>query len=420
MSPTGSRRYLSRVVTLVGAALFTLAACTGSDNQPAYNTVLPSATSILPSSTTIAGATTTTGVPVQTLLGICPSPVVVQLDGNLDMWATPYAALTSDVGVSDGLRYRAQFLDPITRQPLGIDIELRTIGALPAGTTVESAVLGDTSILLGATTVNDVFPTTTLRPILVAAPWTEGDLALRWTLNSASSSALTIGDLAGTVLANPDVNLPAAGYLQASGLLPRKRDVGVVRPEAKTAGTTGSATLIHILDDPAQLVPLVEGSGLERAQLLAEVGWEPYPHALVTRPDGVEARLDCLGAIIPLIQKAVLRTSRQPRTLTERLATIAKQMGTSFAVTRSVQQLQAAISLGLLGVGNESDKISANISQGRFTQIAKAQVLSSRILKPRLTLPKDLDKITARRLDRRFLDSSVTFDADVSDLIPDA
>ena len=420
MTHVGSGRITSRAALLVGGVLLTLTACTGGDHGPAYNTVLPSATSILPSSTTIAGATTTTGVPVQTLIGICSSPVVVQLDGNLDLWATPYAALTSDVGVSDGLRYRAQFLEPITRQPLGIDIELRTIGALPAGTTVESAVLGDTSILLGATTINEVFPTTTLRPILVAAPWTEGDLALRWTLSSPTSSALTIGDLAGTVIANPDLNLPAAGYLQASGLLPRKRDVGIVRPQAKPGGTTGDAALLHVLDDPARLVPLIESTGLERAQLLAEVGWEPYPHALVTRPDGIEPRLDCLRAVIPLIQKAVLRTSRQPRTTTDRLATIARQMGTSFATTQSVEQLQAAISLGLLGAGNESDKISANISQGRFVQIAKAQALSSRVLKPRLTLPKDLNKITARRLDRRFLDSSVTFDAEVADLIPEA
>ena len=308
-------------------------------------------------------------------------------------------------------------VDPITRAPMGVDVEIRAIGALPGGSGVATAVLGDPSVLLGVLDFTSVLPTSELRPVLVAAPWARGDLALRWHLDSEASTARTIGDLAGTVIANPEFAPGAAGYLQASGLLPRKRDVSVVRPDVTNPGTTGEASLLHLLDDPTRLPQLVDGLALERAQLLAEVGWEPYPHALATRPASLGERQDCLRAVIPLIQRAVLRTSRQPVAVTEHLARVVEKVGLTLNREQVVVELRAALKLGLLGVGTEAGPITADVTQGRIIQITKAQVLSSRVIKPRLSMPSDLATIVAALIDRRFLDSSVTYDADDADLV---
>jgi hypothetical protein len=411
---------MRRVFAILATAstLLTTAACgANGDGKPAYVTVLPSATSLLPTTTTTPGATTTTSTRARTLLGVCPSPVVIQLDGPFDFWSAPYATLASTEGVSDGLRYRAPMVDPITRAPMGIDVELRTIGALPGGSGVAAAVLGDPSVLVGTVDFTTVLPTSDRRPVLVAAPWTRGDLALRWRLDSASSDARTVGDLAGTIIANPDLAPGAAGYLQASGLLPRKRDLSIVRPDVTGPGTTGEASLLHLLDDPTRLPQLVDGVGLDRAQLLAEVGWEPYPHALVTRPASVEERQDCLRAIIPLIQRAVLRTARQPVAVTEHLAGVVAKVGLALNREQVVLQLRATLKLGLLGIGTESGPIAADVTQGRVIQIAKAQVLSSRVIKPRLSLPSDLATLVGPLIDRRFLDSSLTYDVDDAELL---
>ncbi len=410
------RRVLAILATALAAS--TAAACGASgDGKPAYVTVLPSATSLLPTTTTTPGATTTTSPRARTLLGVCPSPVVLQLDGPFDFWSAPYATLASTEGVSDGLRYRAPMVDPITRAPMGIEVELRTIGALPGGSGVATAVLGDPSVLLGAVDVTTVLPTSELRPVIVAAPWTRDDLALRWRLDAATSGARTIGDLAGTVLANPELAPGAAGYLEASGLLPRRQDLSIVRPDVSSPGTTGDASLLRLIDDPTRLPQLVDGVGLDRAQLLAEVGWEPYPHALVTSPASIGERQDCLRAVVPLIQRAVLRTARQPVAVTEHLAGVIAKVGLTLNREQVVLQIRATLKLGLLGVGTESGPITADVSPGRMIQIAKAQVLSSRVIKPRLSLPSDLATLVGPLIDRRFLDSSLTYEVDDAELL---
>lgn len=284
-------RDLTLIITTVLFGILFSACGGGGDKQPPFETVAPESlvtpvTTIVPSD-----VTTTTIRPTLNLEGVCSNPVVVQLDSALDLWSLPYVHMIAEQGIGTTSSFRAPLLNSENGSPTGVDIELRTAGRLPVGSAAGS-VLGDASVLFTTTNINEVLPVTAGHPVIVAAPWARTDLALQWT--AVSTSMRTIADIAGSTLTNPTFDQAAADYLRGSRILPDPAKADVLRDDVKGVPKGSVATMSRLLEAPDQASALTANQGLgAKAQLLADVGWEPYPHVVVVSQTSAKERGDC-------------------------------------------------------------------------------------------------------------------------------
>ncbi len=397
------------VAAIAFCALVGAACGEKGDGSPPYITVVPESTVVPVSLQVPTDATTTTIKPTLNLEGVCSNPVVIQLDSSLDLWALPYVHLVAEAGSGTTTSFRAPLLNPQNGSPTGIDVELRTAGRLPGGETVQAdAVLGDNTVLFTTTNINEVLPVTSGHPVIVAAPWARTDLALQW--NATTASMRTIADIAGATLANAVVDQAAADYLVGARLLPEPSKAKALRPDVKDVPAQSVASLLHLLDiaQDAQAMTTNEGLGV-KAQLLSDVGWEPYPHVVVVSQTSAKERGDCLRAVVPLLQYSILRVSVEPRRSVRKLAQIAEQMGLAFDQERLFNQLRGAIGLEMLAVGTQAAPIAGDPSLARLLQIARSQKTRSSVRSGSLKLPKDLAKELEPLVNRSFIDSDMKY-----------
>jgi hypothetical protein len=347
--------------------------------------------------------TTTTIKPTLNLEGVCSNPVVIQLDSSLDLWSIPYVHMIAEQGSGTTSSYRAPLLNSVNGSPTGVDIELRTAGRIPVGGAAGS-VLGDASVLFTTTNINEVLPVSEGHPVIVAAPWARTDLALQW--NAATTSMRTIADLAGSTLANPTFDQAAADYLKGSRLLPDPSKAAALRPDVKNLPKGSVVTMTRLLDIAEQAPAMTANEGLgPKAQLLADVGWEPYPHVVVVSQTSAKERGDCLRSVVPLLQHSILRTSVEPRQSVRKLSQIARQMGLAFDQERMSTQLRSAIALGMLATGTQASPIAGDPSLARLVQIARSQKVRTAVGTGSVKLPKDLPKALGPLVNRSFINS---------------
>jgi hypothetical protein len=397
-----------RFAALALASALLVACGSKGEPQPGFNEVPAENSNASASSTTAPLDATTTTVPTNlNLVGVCPNPVVIQLDTALDLWALPYVHLFGEGGSGSSTGFRAPLVNRDST-PTGIDIELRSVGRLPAGGVPAASVLGDPTVLFTTTDINTVVPVDATRPVIVAAPWARGDLALQWT--ATLPAMRTIADIAGTTLTNPDAAPDAAAYLRGSGLLPDPAKAGQVRRNVEGVPPGSTTSLTHLLTVPEQARALVTSDQPgPRAQLLADVGWEPYPHALVVNQASAAQRIDCIRSVVPLIQYSVLRLSLQPKRSVARLVQMGQRMGLTLDQNQLTAQITAALSLEMLATGNEASPIAADPALARLIQIARAQKAVAIGQGKTLKLPDDLPAELGPLVDRGFIDSDLKF-----------
>jgi hypothetical protein len=399
---------LRRVGIAMACALF-VSACGGRpDEQPPFETVAPE--SLVTPVSTLAPTdvtTTTTLRPTLNLEGVCSNPVVIQLDSALDLWSLPYVHMIAGQGRGTASAYRAPLLNWEDGSPTGVDLELRTAGRIPVGAPAGS-VLGDANVLFTTTNINEVLPVTDGHPVIVAAPWARTDLALQW--NAATTSMRTIADIAGSTLTNPTFDQAAADYLRGSRILPDPTKAGVLRDDVKGVPKDSVTTMSRLLEVPDQATGLTSNEGLgAKAQLLADVGWEPYPHVVVVSQTSAKERSDCLRSVVPLLQYSILRVSVEPRRSIAKLGQIARQMGVSIDQQRLATQLRAAIELGMLATGTTASPIAGDPSLARLVQIARSQRTRAAATGGSVKLPKDLPKELGPLVSRSFINSDFKF-----------
>ena len=343
-------------------ALIVSSCTTSNDGQP--NAVFVTTTASPRTTAVPLGATTSvpSGTPV--LAGLCPDPLVVQLDGPLDMWALPWTAMLATDGTAIDGSYRAQMVHPIDRSPMGIQLQLRQV--TPVGRSVAEVLRDDRSVHLGVVSTDVSIAQRDAAPLnYLAAPWLHDDRIIWWDA-SAGGEALSIADL------GPDPKITIAGtiddpviaYLVGTNLI------------VASQVTTEPAVLQfgQFLTDP---LSWLSSNNTRRWQFLTDTGWSPYPHAVVASPSTATFLKPCLEVLVPMLQRAVVEVTREPERMVANLVEIATRSGNSISREATVTNLRAAIGNGLL---NKIDNQTvAEVTQARMEQALRADATSRRV-----------------------------------------
>lgn len=371
----------------VGVVLATSSCTQATDGKP--NAVFVTTTIETPTTTKLESSTDQ-GDP-SLIRQVCPTTVSVQLDGPIDFWTLPWIPLVAIDGPATAASYQALMVDPDTREPTGITIELRT-GSAPSALAAEAAEAakkqkekeGSDTTVAGATTLdlspsgNLVFDRLASDPSLlfgvsstefassapakrvrfVLAPWERDDRILVWDRASfpQAMSVVELGDV-GKVDLRADPNEPFAAYLIASGLFGAKN----VR-----ADKTG-VTVERLLDTPARAS---ESLGERNWQFLDETGWTPYPHAIATTDAGLARWGACVEQMVPMLQRSMLAVRREPERFAANLTVIASRVGNPVDPATLAARIRAADDSGILGDG--SNDTLGDLQRARLGQMLRA------------------------------------------------
>jgi hypothetical protein len=350
------------------ALITTNTGCTGiTDGQP--NAVFVTTTQQTPTTTIPPGGPTTIPEGSPILRGLCPDPLVVQLDGAIDLWALPWTSMLAIDGTTFDAAYTAEMVHPSNRSLTGVRLELRQ--TRPTDRSVADILRDDRSVHIGvvstdvAITQRDTSPLTYL-----AAPWLRDDRIITWD-RAASGGAISFAEIdpKANLKINSTINDPIVAYLVGSNLI------------TKSQITTESGSLLQIerfLDNPEILA--AESVAPENSprgwQFLDETGWSPYPHAVVTNPSALETLRPCLEAVIPLLQKSVVEIRRQPQRMIANLAEIARIGGAPLDPIVAMSRLRSAVDNHFLN--SEVGTTVAEITPARIEQTIRADWIRRR------------------------------------------
>lgn len=362
MSQVPTRKWLraAAAVTAGLVALFATACTKSNDRQPNAVFVTTTATTKPPSPDDLTATTRPDGLMMQ---GVCPDPLVVQLDGPIDFWSLPWTAMMAIDGVGSGGAYSAQMVHPFTRTPTGIRIELRY--ALPAGKSVTQALQDDPSVHIGVVASDVAVGEHGQNPVTyLAAPWLHDDRIVDWDAG-VNPEAQSLADLSvdPKVTLNGSIEDPVIGYLVGTSLITR----------AQLVNGPSVAQFDNFLADPTGWLA---NSSARHWQFLAETGWSPYPKAIVATGLSMSINRKCFEALVPLIQRSVVEIEREPERMVANLGQIAARNGISLDQTLTMAKLRAAIDNGLLNrVDNQT---VAEVTSARIEQALRADATSRR------------------------------------------
>ena len=367
---------LTVAAVAVTLSVLTSSCTTANDTQPNAVFVTTTLTTKQPgdaSSTTVAA-----GAPK--LSGLCPDPLVVQLDGSFDMWSLPWTAMESIDGTDLNDSYSALMVNPIDRTPTGIHLELRH--TLPPDKTVAKVLREDRTVQLGSVSTDQSISERSSAPLAyLAAPWLHDDRIVWWTSSanntSTSNDALSLAELTldPTVTVTGAISDPTIAYLVGSGLVNRKQ----------LTDQPGTVQFGQFLSDPTSWL---SGAGARRWQFLTETGWSPYPHAVVTNPDLLAPLKACFEALVPMMQQAVVEVAKEPERMVANLVQIATRSGLAVSSDLVMSNLRAAIDNGLLN--NIDGQTVAAVTPARIEQTLRADATSRRA--------RGLDKVSVSKV----------------------
>jgi hypothetical protein len=363
-SPLRKLAGLTLAAVAIMLSALTSSCTTANDTQPNAVFVTTTVTTKQPGG---AGSTT---VPTETpkLSGLCPDPLVVQLDGPFDMWSLPWTAMESIDGTAINGSYSALMVHPIDRTPTGIRLELRH--ALPADRTVAQVLRDDRTVHLGTVSTDRGIGDRAVAPLAyLAAPWLHDDRIVWWNTTAAnapgSNDVLSLAELTldPAVTVTGTINDPVIAYLVGSSLVGRKQ----------LTDQPGTIQFGQFLADPTGWLA---GTGARRWQFLTETGWSPYPHAAATNPSLVAPLKACFEALVPILQQAVVEVAKEPERMVANLVEIATRSGQALSPELIMSNLRAAIDNGLLN--NVDGETVAEVTPARIEQALRADSTSRR------------------------------------------
>ena len=337
---------------VVLATLSLIAAACGGDEEPATTTRAPTTT-----------AATTTAAPVETteaamnLAGVCPDPVVMQLDWEPE---SEHGALYQLVG--DG--YTIDTSTKSVRGPLiasgehtGVDVEIRIGGNAVGFQQTGSLMYQDTDIFLGMIRLVEGMEFHEDLPVVgVFAMMEKSPFSVYWdpeTYPNVESVADLKEEGVVIMLGRPD---SFQDYWLARGIMDESQmDLSDMAKPAAFVGRDGEwaeagfATAEPFLYE----FEVPEWGRPVKVQLIHDTGWEEYFQTMAVRADDLEAEADCLERLVPILQQSMVDYYADPGPTNELILELVDKYETGWIYTMPGAEYSHAkqLELGIISNG---------------------------------------------------------------------
>lgn len=338
----------------------------------------------------------------------CPAEVVID-SGTLPDAASAYLYALLDRDETRALPALGVVRGPLVvdGEPTGVTLEIRTRDPYAAVDGSEQLYV-DPDILLGAVRTDrailaeDRFPV-----VMVFAPLSRDPRVVYW--NAAIYPGARGVDAFGQTLTpdgtglTPVLDTALDPFLTAQIGATFLQDVQVQRVDGDPLPAFVEADgVAAAVGDSATLLPRLEAADVDvakiRTQSLETAGYALNSGVLAARPRAVVGSADCLSALVPELQRALVRVTRAPDAVLPWVAELAGRMGDPADAELVAGAFDALVSDRM--IGNAGDPTIGDLDLGRLRELLEDVAPDWR--EAGLDVPGDLkpeDLVTDRFLD---------------------
>jgi hypothetical protein len=353
-------------------------------------------------STTSAGGSTTD------LSSICPNPLVVQTDWypEVDHWEV-YAAASPDGADIKGDRVVADMIDPRTGDKTGIKLEIRNGGPATQFELVTATMYKDPNIFMGYINTDEQVKFAADNPtVAVMAPRETSPQIIMW--DPATYPDVTkIADLkAKGVKVRYFKDAAYMDYLTGAGVLDASQvdDSYDGKPDAFVAANGKDAQQGFATAEPYTYQNEITQWGKPvKYQLISDAGYDYYAEALAVKPATITERADCLKAVVPIFQAAMVQMQKDPKPIEDFIVDVVAKQNAGWVYGAGVADAAVKASLSDKIVSNGPDSTLGNFDDAK---LAKVIEVTNPILKAKGgTIKEDLKPSDIATND--FIDTSI-------------
>ncbi len=341
------------------AVLALVAAACGEDEEPTTTTQAATTTAAAPD-TTAAPEEMPDDAMMTSLAGVCPDPLVIQLDWEPE---SEHGGIYQLVG--DG--YEIDTDAKSVRGPLvaggddtGIDIEVRIGGFAVGFQPVQSLMYQDQDIFMGFVRATEAMASYADVPIVsVMATFEKSAFAIYWdpeTYPNVHQIADLRDEGATILLGRPDV---FQDWWLAEGIMDESQMDLTDQPKPAAfvgqggavaeAGFATAEPYIYEAEVPEWGKPV-------RTQLIHDTGFEEYFQAVGVRAADAVDFADCLTEVVPMIQQAHVDFLNNPDPTNQLILELVDAYDTGWIYTQGVADFAVStmLELGIMGNGDNN------------------------------------------------------------------
>ena len=403
----GRRRRRLRIMVATVAVLALVAAACGEDEEPTTTTQAATTTAAAPE-TTAAPDEMPEDAMMAPLAGVCPDPLVIQLDWEPE---SEHGGIYQLVG--DG--YEIDTDAKSVRGPLvaggnetGIDIEVRIGGFAVGFQPVQSLMYQDQDIFMGFVRATEAMATYADVPIVsVMATFEKSAFAIYWdpeTYPNVHQIADLRDEGATILLGRPDV---FQDWWLAEGIMDESQMDLTDQPKPAAfvgqggavaeAGFATAEPFIYEVEVPEWGKPI-------RTQLIHDTGFEEYFQAIGVRADDAVDRADCLKEVVPIIQQAHVDFLNNPGPTNQLILELVDTYDTGWIYTQGVADFAVStmLELGIMGNGDNNTlgdfdmdrvtgllEIIAQVTDADVSGLAPEDLVTNEFIDFSIGLPED-------------------------------
>ena len=403
----GRRRRRLRIMVATVAVLALVAAACGEDEEPTTTTQAATTTAAAPE-TTAAPDEMPEDAMMTSLAGVCPDPLVIQLDWEPE---SEHGGIYQLVG--DG--YEIDTDAKSVRGPLvaggnetGIDIEVRIGGFAVGFQPVQSLMYQDQDIFMGFVRATEAMATYADVPIVsVMATFEKSAFAIYWdpeTYPNVHQIADLRDEGATILLGRPDV---FQDWWLAEGIMDESQMDLTDQPKPAAfvgqggavaeAGFATAEPFIYEVEVPEWGKPI-------RTQLIHDTGFEEYFQAIGVRADDAVDRADCLKEVVPIIQQAHVDFLNNPGPTNQLILELVDTYDTGWIYTQGVADFAVStmLELGIMGNGDNNTlgdfdmdrvtgllEIIAQVTDADVSGLAPEDLVTNEFIDFSIGLPED-------------------------------
>ena len=351
------------------------AACGGDDATTTTAAGPVATTAAAPGATTAAPGTTGGGAAGMSLAGVCPDPLVMQLDWEPESEHGGLYQLVGDGYEIDTSTKRVRGPLVASGEDMGIDIEIRIGGNAVGFQQTGSLMYQDTDIFLGMIRLVEAMEFHADLPVVaVYAMFEKSPFSVYWDPETYPN-AETVADLKdeGVVimLGRPD---SFQDYWLAEGIMDESQmdlsDMG--KPAAfigrngewAEAGFATAEPFLYEFEVPEWGKPV-------KVQLIHDTGWEEYFQAMAVREADVATHAECLEMLVPIMQQAAVDYYANPGPTLDFILELVDEYDTGWIYTKAGGDFSTAKQLELGIVSNGANAYIGDFDDARVANLLR-------------------------------------------------